>query len=154
MSSGSREEKKAASEKKGEEEEEEEASKEEGDDESGGGGDEEEEEEYLPAEEKKRRDSASAAAAAAKKGKDGAGSADGGNAGNAEYDDKMEADRCKRFDFLLKQTEIFGHFMQEAGEKRAEEAPLGNFSGGRERGWKVELRESWWWGWLADLNVI
>ena len=116
MSSGTKEEKKVASENKGEEEEEEEeASKEEGDDESGGGGDEEEEEEeYLPAEERKKRDSASAAAA--KKGKDGAGSAD---AGNAEYDDKMEADRCKRFDFLLKQTEIFGHFMQEAGEKRA-----------------------------------
>lgn len=29
----------------------------------------------------------------------------------AEFDNKIETDRGKRFDFLLKQTEIFTHFM-------------------------------------------
>lgn len=29
----------------------------------------------------------------------------------AEFDNKIEADRSRRFDFLLKQTEIFTHFM-------------------------------------------
>ena len=85
----------------GEEEDEEEKETKEGE-----GSGEEEEEEFLPEGEKKKRDSASA-----KKGKES-----GSGEGNAEYDDKMEADRCKRFEFLLKQTEIFGHFMQEAGE--------------------------------------
>ena len=68
---------------------------------------EREEEEYLPADEKKKRDTLSTSA---KKLKEVA------EEGNAEYDDKMELDRTKRFEFLLKQTEIFGHFMQESGE--------------------------------------
>lgn len=31
-----------------------------------------------------------------------------------DFDTKVEADRGKRFDFLLKQTEIFSHFMNQA----------------------------------------
>lgn len=31
-----------------------------------------------------------------------------------EFDNKVEADRTKRFDFLLKQTEIFTHFMSNS----------------------------------------
>lgn len=30
------------------------------------------------------------------------------------YDSKMQTDSCKRFDFLLKQTEIFTHFMSNS----------------------------------------
>lgn len=71
---------------------------------------EREEEEYLPADEKKKRDTLSTSA---KKLKEVA------EEGNAEYDDKMELDRTKRFEFLLKQTEIFGHFMQESGATKA-----------------------------------
>lgn len=31
-----------------------------------------------------------------------------------EFNNKMETDRTKRFDFLLKQTEIFTHFMSNS----------------------------------------
>lgn len=31
-----------------------------------------------------------------------------------DFDTKVEADRGKRFDYLLKQTEIFSHFMNQA----------------------------------------
>ncbi|MPC91179.1 SWI/SNF-related matrix-associated actin-dependent regulator of chromatin subfamily A member 5 [Portunus trituberculatus] len=34
-----------------------------------------------------------------------------------EYENKMESDRAKRFDYLLKQTEIFSHFMIGARDK-------------------------------------
>ncbi|XP_042214025.1 chromatin-remodeling complex ATPase chain Iswi-like isoform X2 [Homarus americanus] len=34
-----------------------------------------------------------------------------------EYENKMETDRSKRFDYLLKQTEIFSHFMVGARDK-------------------------------------
>lgn len=34
-----------------------------------------------------------------------------------EFDNKIETDRGKRFDFLLKQTEIFTHFMTNAAKK-------------------------------------
>ncbi|XP_077000970.1 SWI/SNF-related matrix-associated actin-dependent regulator of chromatin subfamily A member 1 isoform X3 [Tamandua tetradactyla] len=34
-----------------------------------------------------------------------------------EYEEKMKADRAKRFEFLLKQTELFAHFIQPAAQK-------------------------------------
>lgn len=34
-----------------------------------------------------------------------------GAAKEADFDNKIETDRGKRFDYLLKQTEIFTHFM-------------------------------------------
>ncbi|XP_063611705.1 chromatin-remodeling complex ATPase chain Iswi-like [Penaeus indicus] len=34
-----------------------------------------------------------------------------------EYENKMEMDRSKRFDYLLKQTEIFSHFMAGSRDK-------------------------------------
>ena len=36
---------------------------------------------------------------------------------NKEYMDKMEQDRSTRFSYLLKQTEIFSHFLSAAGKK-------------------------------------
>lgn len=36
---------------------------------------------------------------------------------NEEYNEKMEKDRASRFGFLLKQTEIFSHFLNGAGKK-------------------------------------
>jgi len=36
---------------------------------------------------------------------------------NAEYTEKMEQDRATRFGFLLKQTEIFSHFLTTSGKK-------------------------------------
>lgn len=34
-----------------------------------------------------------------------------------EFENKIETDRGKRFDYLLKQTEIFTHFMTNTGPK-------------------------------------
>ncbi|XP_066105619.1 probable global transcription activator SNF2L1 isoform X2 [Saccopteryx bilineata] len=34
-----------------------------------------------------------------------------------EYEEKMRADRAKRFEFLLKQTELFAHFIQPSAQK-------------------------------------
>ncbi|KAG8553692.1 hypothetical protein GDO81_003515 [Engystomops pustulosus] len=34
-----------------------------------------------------------------------------------EYEEKMKTDRSKRFEFLLKQTELFAHFIQPASQK-------------------------------------
>nr|KAF6314013.1 SWI/SNF related, matrix associated, actin dependent regulator of chromatin, subfamily a, member 1 [Pipistrellus kuhlii] len=34
-----------------------------------------------------------------------------------EYEEKMKADRAKRFEFLLKQTELFAHFIQPSAQK-------------------------------------
>lgn len=34
-----------------------------------------------------------------------------------EFENKLEMDRSKRFDYLLKQTEIFTHFMTNTGPK-------------------------------------
>ncbi|KAM5290101.1 putative global transcription activator SNF2L1 isoform 3-T3 [Glossophaga mutica] len=34
-----------------------------------------------------------------------------------EYEEKMKADRAKRFEFLLKQTELFAHFVQPSAQK-------------------------------------
>uniref|UniRef100_A0A6I8RMZ2 SWI/SNF-related, matrix-associated, actin-dependent regulator of chromatin, subfamily a, member 1 n=1 Tax=Xenopus tropicalis TaxID=8364 RepID=A0A6I8RMZ2_XENTR len=34
-----------------------------------------------------------------------------------EYEEKMKTDRSKRFEFLLKQTELFAHFIQPAAQK-------------------------------------
>ncbi|XP_035872775.1 probable global transcription activator SNF2L1 isoform X4 [Phyllostomus discolor] len=34
-----------------------------------------------------------------------------------EYEEKMKADRAKRFEFLLKQTELFAHFVQPSTQK-------------------------------------
>ncbi|KAL7979979.1 hypothetical protein Chor_004448 [Crotalus horridus] len=34
-----------------------------------------------------------------------------------EYEEKMKTDRAKRFEFLLKQTELFAHFIQPAAQK-------------------------------------
>ncbi|XP_030746084.1 chromatin-remodeling complex ATPase chain Iswi [Sitophilus oryzae] len=36
------------------------------------------------------------------------------NSKNEDFDAKLETDRSKRFDFLLKQTEIFSHFMNQS----------------------------------------
>ena len=36
---------------------------------------------------------------------------------NKQYTEKMEKDRASRFGFLLKQTEIFSHFLNGAGKK-------------------------------------
>lgn len=35
----------------------------------------------------------------------------------ADFENKIEMDRSKRFDYLLKQTEIFTHFMTNTGPK-------------------------------------
>lgn len=35
----------------------------------------------------------------------------------ADFECKIETDRSKRFDYLLKQTEIFTHFMSNTGPK-------------------------------------
>lgn len=35
----------------------------------------------------------------------------------ADFENKIEKDRSKRFDYLLKQTEIFTHFMTNTGPK-------------------------------------
>lgn len=34
-----------------------------------------------------------------------------------DFENKLEMDRSKRFDYLLKQTEIFTHFMTNTGPK-------------------------------------
>lgn len=34
----------------------------------------------------------------------------------AEFDNKIEVDRSRRFDYLLKQTEIFTHFMTNSAK--------------------------------------
>jgi len=36
---------------------------------------------------------------------------------HGEYESKMDTDRCKRFEYLIKQTEIFSHFMVGSKEK-------------------------------------
>lgn len=36
---------------------------------------------------------------------------------DTEFENKVETDRGKRFDYLLKQTEIFTHFMTNTGPK-------------------------------------
>lgn len=36
---------------------------------------------------------------------------------DAELENKIEKDRSKRFNYLLKQTEIFTHFMTNTGPK-------------------------------------
>ncbi|KAK3913636.1 Chromatin-remodeling complex ATPase chain Iswi [Frankliniella fusca] len=41
-----------------------------------------------------------------------------------EYESKVETDRSKRFDFLLKQTEIFSHFMSNSSKEKAPGSPL------------------------------
>lgn len=45
--------------------------------------------------------------------------------GKAEFENKIAADSGKRFDYLLKQTEIFSHFMSGAGSKTSPEKPKG-----------------------------
>ncbi|XP_072361711.1 probable global transcription activator SNF2L1 isoform X1 [Scyliorhinus torazame] len=40
-----------------------------------------------------------------------------GNDVDPEYEEKMKMDRTKRFEFLLKQTELFAHFIQPAAQK-------------------------------------
>ncbi|XP_076030630.1 nucleosome-remodeling ATPase imitation SWI isoform X2 [Oratosquilla oratoria] len=40
------------------------------------------------------------------------------NKTGGEYENKMETDRSKRFDYLLQQTEIFAHFMSGTREKQ------------------------------------
>ncbi|EDS35419.1 helicase [Culex quinquefasciatus] len=40
-----------------------------------------------------------------------------------DYDATLETDRSKRFEFLLKQTEIFAHFMTAAPTKSAASPP-------------------------------
>ncbi|KXJ69538.1 hypothetical protein RP20_CCG026680 [Aedes albopictus] len=40
-----------------------------------------------------------------------------------DYDATLETDRGKRFEFLLKQTEIFAHFMQAAPPKGSTSSP-------------------------------
>lgn len=35
----------------------------------------------------------------------------------ADFENKIGSDRSKRFDYLLKQTEIFTHFMTNTGPK-------------------------------------
>lgn len=35
----------------------------------------------------------------------------------ADFENKIEMDRSKRFDYLLKQTEIFTHFITNTGTK-------------------------------------
>lgn len=37
--------------------------------------------------------------------------------GKAEFENKIASDSGKRFDYLLKQTEIFSHFMSGASSK-------------------------------------
>lgn len=48
--------------------------------------------------------SSSASDAASSRGKEG------------DFESKIETDRSKRFDFLLKQTEIFSHFMSNTSK--------------------------------------
>lgn len=40
--------------------------------------------------------------------------------GKADFENKIASDRGKRFDYLLKQTEIFSHFMSSTGTKSPE----------------------------------
>ncbi|KAK9509609.1 hypothetical protein O3M35_006882 [Rhynocoris fuscipes] len=42
---------------------------------------------------------------------------------NEDFDTKIENDRAKRFEFLLKQTEIFSHFMTNQGNKNSPTKP-------------------------------
>lgn len=42
-----------------------------------------------------------------------------------EFDNKIETDRSKRFDFLLKQTEIFTHFMTNSATKSPQKSKAG-----------------------------
>lgn len=41
-----------------------------------------------------------------------------------DYENKVETDRSKRFDFLLKQTEIFSHFMTNSAKEKSPSSPL------------------------------
>uniref|UniRef100_A0A2M3Z6B9 Putative chromatin remodeling complex swi/snf component swi2 n=1 Tax=Anopheles braziliensis TaxID=58242 RepID=A0A2M3Z6B9_9DIPT len=47
------------------------------------------------------------------------------NTKEPDYDATLETDRGKRFEFLLKQTEIFAHFMNSAPSKSPPKAPRG-----------------------------
>lgn len=42
-----------------------------------------------------------------------------------EFENKIETDRGKRFDFLLKQTEIFTHFMTNSAAKSPQKPKAG-----------------------------
>lgn len=46
-----------------------------------------------------------------------------------DFESKIETDRSKRFDFLLKQTEIFSHFMTNANKSTS--SPPGKAKAGR-----------------------
>jgi SWI/SNF-related matrix-associated actin-dependent regulator of chromatin subfamily A member 5 len=40
-----------------------------------------------------------------------------------EYETKLESDRSNRFDFLLKQTELFAHFMSTGFNNKSGKTP-------------------------------
>lgn len=55
-----------------------------------------------------------------------------------DYDATLETDRSKRFDFLLKQTEIFAHFMQAAPAKGSSGSPPAKAKGKSKKSDKAE----------------
>ncbi|XP_001861302.2 chromatin-remodeling complex ATPase chain Iswi [Culex quinquefasciatus] len=58
-----------------------------------------------------------------------------------DYDATLETDRSKRFEFLLKQTEIFAHFMTAAPTKSAASPPAkASGSKSKKKGDKKEER--------------
>lgn len=47
------------------------------------------------------------------------------NEKETDFESKIETDRSKRFDYLLKQTEIFTHFMTNSSPKAANKGKAG-----------------------------
>ncbi|VDI03389.1 Hypothetical predicted protein, partial [Mytilus galloprovincialis] len=51
-----------------------------------------------------------------------------------DYEDKIEANKKKRFDYLLKQTELFSHFIQTGNKEEEEEQGTSTSKGRRSKG--------------------
>lgn len=47
------------------------------------------------------------------------------NEKETDFESKIETDRSKRFDYLLKQTEIFTHFMTNSSPKNTQKGKAG-----------------------------
>src|SRR5690348_170002 len=56
-----------------------------------------------------------------------------------DFEEKMEKNQGKRFDYLLKQTEIFSHFMMSSNRDKSPTSPL-KIKPSKEKGKKVEER--------------
>ncbi|VDI74095.1 Hypothetical predicted protein, partial [Mytilus galloprovincialis] len=51
-----------------------------------------------------------------------------------DYEDKIEANKKKRFDYLLKQTELFSHFIQTGNKEEEDEQGTSTSKGRRSKG--------------------